>query len=94
MDGVARQLRGLNVPVLMPDTYAPYSLGGLDFKNSPFLVSLGNLIVCRLCLQSLLRDPSLQVSKTDLDNLTAQRKTLSDQLDADQKQVDSGKLTG
>jgi hypothetical protein len=94
MDAVARQLRGLNVPVLMPDAYAPYSLGGLDFKNSPFLASLGNLMVCRLCLQSLLRDPSLQVSKTDIDNLTAQRKTLADQVDADQKAVNSGKLTG
>lgn len=94
MDAVARQLRGLNVPVLMPDTYSPYTLWGLDFKNSPFLASLGNLMVCRLCLQSLLRGPDLQVSKTDLDNLTAQRKTLADQLDADQKAVNSGKLNG
>jgi len=94
MDGVARQLRGLNVPVLMPDTYAPYSLGGLDFQNSPFLVGLGNLIKCRLCLQALLRDPSLQVSKTDLDNLAVQRKNLSEQRDADQKAVSSGNLKG
>jgi hypothetical protein len=90
MDGVARHLRGLKVPVLMPDTYAPYTLGGLDFKNSPFLSSLGNLMVCRVCLQALLRDPDLQVTKTDLDNLTAQRKTLSDQLEADQKEVKAG----
>jgi len=94
MDGVARHLRGLKVPVLMPDTYAPYALGGLDFKNSPFLSSLGNLMVCRVCLQALLRDPDLQVTKTDLDNLTAQRKTLSDQLEADQKEVKAGKLKG
>ncbi len=49
-------------------------------------------MVCRLCLQALLRDPTLQVTKTDLDNLTAQRKTLADQLDADQKEVKAGKL--
>jgi hypothetical protein len=94
MDAVARQLRGLNIPVLMPDTYSPYTLWGLDFNNSPFLASLGNLMVCRLCLQSLLRSPDLQVSKTDLDNLAAQKKTLSDQLDSDQKAANSGKLKG
>jgi len=82
------------VPVLMPDTYAPYTLAGLDFKNSPFLAGLGNLMLSRVCLQTILRDPSLQVSKTDLDNLAAQRKTDADKLKADEDQVKQGKLSG
>ncbi|MGO9591026.1 MAG: hypothetical protein ACLP3K_13395 [Candidatus Acidiferrales bacterium] len=90
MDGVSRQLRGLKIAVLMPDTYAPYTLGGLDFAKSPFLGALGTLMRCRVCLQSLLKD--YQSNKAQSDDLTAKRKTAADTLKEDQDEV--GKLTG
>jgi hypothetical protein len=92
MNVVSRQLRALNVPVLMPDTYSPYTLGGVDFKNSPFLSSLGLLMRCRVCLQAILRDPAFQVDKAALDALTAKRKSDADKLQTDQDQIAKGQL--
>jgi hypothetical protein len=93
VDGVARQLRALDVPVLVPDTYGPFTLSGVDYKNSPFLGNLGKLTRCRICLQAILRDPSFQLSKSDVDALTAKRKDYTDKKQADQKEVDEGKLS-
>ena len=50
MDGVARQLRTLNLAVLMPSTYAPYSLTAADSAKSPFLSSLDRLFEARRCI--------------------------------------------
>jgi hypothetical protein len=47
MDGVGRQLRALNVPVLMPDSFSPYSFGGMDFAQFPLLKSLMGLMDSR-----------------------------------------------
>jgi hypothetical protein len=47
MDGVGRQLRALNIPVLMPDSFSPYSFGGLDFAEFPLLKSLTALMNAR-----------------------------------------------
>jgi hypothetical protein len=41
-NGVARQLRALNVSVLLPDSFAPFSLGGTDATKSPLLKSLAD----------------------------------------------------
>jgi hypothetical protein len=51
MDGVARELRSLSVPVLMPTAYGPYSLTVMDASRSPFLSSLDKLFQARVCLQ-------------------------------------------
>ncbi|MGA2337777.1 MAG: hypothetical protein ABSG08_20575 [Terriglobales bacterium] len=51
MDGVARELRSLSVPVLMPTAYGPYSLSVMDASRSPFLSSLDKLFQARVCLQ-------------------------------------------
>lgn len=40
MNEVARQLRSLNVQVLVPELYSPNALGGIDFTHSPYLQSL------------------------------------------------------
>jgi len=51
MDGVARQLRNLRVPVLMPNTLGPNSLTVADSSRSPFLASLDQLFQARTCLE-------------------------------------------
>ena len=51
MDGVARELRSLSVPVLMPATYGPFSLSVMDASRSPFLSSLDKLLQARVCLE-------------------------------------------
>jgi hypothetical protein len=50
MNGVARELRVLNVPVLMPGAYHPYSLNGIDESKSPFLASLHRFFATRDCV--------------------------------------------
>ena len=49
-NAVARQLRSLGVPVLMPDTYMPFSLSSPDHLQYPFLVKIEKLEATRLCL--------------------------------------------
>jgi hypothetical protein len=49
MNGVAMELRARNVSVLMPDTYMPFSLSEAN-TNSPFLISLNELLTLRACL--------------------------------------------
>lgn len=53
MDGVARGLRVLSVPVLMPTAYGPFSLSSLNESNSPFLASLAKTLADRGCLEGL-----------------------------------------
>lgn len=43
MNEVARQLRSLNVQVLMPEMYAPYALGGVDYDKSLYMANLEKL---------------------------------------------------
>lgn len=43
MNEVARQLRALNVQVLVPEFYNPNALGGIDYSSSPYLKALENL---------------------------------------------------
>jgi hypothetical protein len=50
MNGVARQLRALKVPVIMPTGYSPYSLAPLDPTSSPFLAGLGRVLSAEACL--------------------------------------------
>jgi hypothetical protein len=50
MNGVARELRVLDVSVLMPTTYRPYSLNGIDETNSPFLANLIAFLGTRDCV--------------------------------------------
>jgi hypothetical protein len=51
IDGVARELRSLDVAVLIPFTYGPYSLSPSDVARSPFLTAIHRLVVARVCLQ-------------------------------------------
>jgi hypothetical protein len=50
LDGVARQLRVLNVPVLMPASSLPFSLNGLDETKSPFLTKFNEFLEDRTCV--------------------------------------------
>lgn len=51
MDGVARELRGLNVPVIMPTTFLSYSLNPIDASRSPLLTILSRVYEVRECLE-------------------------------------------
>jgi hypothetical protein len=53
MDGVGRELRALNVLVLMPAAYVPFSLAPLDVQDSPFLASLERTLAAQECLLDL-----------------------------------------
>jgi hypothetical protein len=80
IDAVARQLRALNVPVLMPGTYSPFTLGGIDYERSPFLASLAGTLTIRTCLQG---------QQTPAANNLTKLQTI----DSDQQQIDGGKLS-
>jgi hypothetical protein len=43
MNEVARQLRAMNVQVLVPEMYNPNSLGGADYTQSPYMNNLQKL---------------------------------------------------
>ncbi len=53
MDGVARELEGLSVPVVMPSAYTPFSLTSLKESDSPFLSSLARTLTARGLLAAL-----------------------------------------
>ena len=72
MNGVARQLRNLNIKVLMPDTYISNALGGIS-DSSPFLNSLSALIAKHNQIQLLLQvDQAIlnKSSKLQADKIT------------------------
>jgi hypothetical protein len=50
MDGVARELRRLNVTVVMPSAYTPFLLSAPASKESPFISGLVKLLDLRSCL--------------------------------------------
>jgi hypothetical protein len=50
MNGIARELRILDVSVLMPTAYRPYSLNGIDETKSPFLANLIAFLGARDCV--------------------------------------------
>jgi hypothetical protein len=50
MDDVSRELRSVDVSVMMPSVYSPYALTSIDPRRSPFLVSLDKLLRTRDCL--------------------------------------------
>jgi hypothetical protein len=50
MDDVSRELRAVDVSVLMPSVYTPYALTSIDPTRSPFLIALDKLLHTRDCL--------------------------------------------
>jgi hypothetical protein len=50
MNDIAGHLRGLGVPVVVPDTYAPHSLVTINDARSPFLAKFMALMTARGCL--------------------------------------------
>jgi len=50
MDNVSRELRTVNVSVLMPSVYTPYGLSSIDPARSPFVTALDKLLRTRDCL--------------------------------------------
>jgi hypothetical protein len=50
MDNVSRELRTVNVSVLMPSAYPPYTLDSVDPARSPFVTALDKLLRTRDCI--------------------------------------------
>jgi hypothetical protein len=50
MDNVSRELRSVNIAVLMPSAYPPYDLDSIDPARSPFVTALDELLHTRDCL--------------------------------------------
>jgi hypothetical protein len=50
MDNVSRELRSVNIAVLMPTVYAPFGLSSIDPARSPFVTALDRLLHTRDCL--------------------------------------------
>ncbi|MHB1958574.1 MAG: hypothetical protein ACYCO5_06030 [Acidobacteriaceae bacterium] len=72
MDAVARQLRTLNISVLMPSTYSPYALTAVQVARSPFLTSLDKLLRSRACLAGEeAKSGTTPIAKFDINQLNA-----------------------
>jgi hypothetical protein len=70
MNEVARQLRALNVSVLVPETYSPFALGGTNYADSPFLASFSKLLNTRAtCLQA--EEGASAQQKSEIDSIIA-----------------------
>ena len=50
MNNVSRELRAVNLNVIMPDVYTPYALTSVDSAHSPFVIALDKLFHLRDCL--------------------------------------------
>jgi hypothetical protein len=57
MDNVSRELRTVNIAVLMPSVYTPYTFDSIDPARSPFVTALDKLLHTRDCLVAL-KDPT------------------------------------
>jgi hypothetical protein len=63
MDNVSRELRAVNLNVIMPDVYTPYALTSVDPTHSPFVIALDKLLHLRDCLVTNAKtteDPDVQ----------------------------------
>jgi hypothetical protein len=52
MDDVSRELRSVDVSVMMPSVYEPFALTSIDPRRSPFLIALDKLLHTRDCLMA------------------------------------------
>jgi hypothetical protein len=50
MDNVSRELRDVNVSVMMPTVYSPFELTSVDPAHSPFVTALDKLLHIRDCI--------------------------------------------
>jgi len=50
MDNVSRELRSVNINVLMPSAYSPFGMDSIDPARSPFVTALDKLLHTRDCL--------------------------------------------
>jgi hypothetical protein len=50
MDNVSRELRSVNISVMMPSAYSPFGLTSIDPARSPFVTALDKLLHTRDCL--------------------------------------------
>jgi hypothetical protein len=77
MDNVARELRAINVTVLMPDVYVPYAYSSIDPARSPFVVALDKLLHTRDCLakSKTTEDPDVKDIDAYLASLTGSNST-------------------
>lgn len=69
MNEIARQLRSLNIQVLIPEIYTPYALGVADYKNSPYLRRLEGLFDARESCETAKAGPAAPGQAAQIDNV-------------------------
>jgi hypothetical protein len=68
MNEIARQLRALNIQVLIPELYNPYSLGAIDSAHSPYMQNLQSVFdAYDKCSEAKSGYPSTSAQATDID---------------------------
>jgi len=65
MDNVSRELRTVNISVMMPSDYPPYGLTSVDPALSPFFIALDKLLHTRDCLVSAKGENDADVKSID-----------------------------
>jgi hypothetical protein len=65
MNNVSRELRSVNLNVIMPDVYTPYALTSVDATHSPFVIALDKLFRLRDCLTANKSSGDLDVKNID-----------------------------
>jgi hypothetical protein len=78
MNGVARELQELSVPVVMPSAYTPYSFSTLEESDSPFLSSLARTLTARGCLDGLAAKEKASNQTPDAATAYAIQRNISD----------------
>jgi hypothetical protein len=65
MDNVSRELRTVNISVMMPSVYTPYGLTSVDPARSPFFIALDKLMHTRDCLVKAKGESDADVKSID-----------------------------
>jgi len=65
MDNVGRELRTVNISVMMPSVYTPYGLTSVDPARSPFFIALDKLLHTRDCLVKAKGESDADVKSID-----------------------------
>jgi hypothetical protein len=79
MDGIGRELRALNVTLVMPTAYTPFAVSPLSHNDSPFLASYDRTLAAQECLAELPanEDPKSKKAKGLLADIAAFFATLT-----------------
>jgi hypothetical protein len=95
IDGVARQLLVLGIPVIVPADYIPHALSGIDISQSPFLSKFRKFLSARDCeIDAAGKAPSDKKLAAIVGDMNAFLAGLSGSPTATAKQTNGGTTSG